>query len=256
MKNEEKNDSGVETLLDKSRENLEQIIKTSDHVYPWPVLFNKSIPILIAFLAVGGAYGVLAVSVGMPIWFIILSSIITYSGSVQFLTIPLLASSASLSSMFITSFVVSLRFSFYIIALIPTLSKNIFRRWFESVSICDQSFAIMILEPEKAREANLLRFNLLLHAYWTIATVIGIVLGQVIGDLIPHLDFALAALFVILAYEQFKKSRSYFGLAIAVIAFIVAKLFAYNWLILAAILFCAICILGRYFFTNWSKEDI
>ncbi|RIY35011.1 AzlC family ABC transporter permease [Psittacicella gerlachiana] len=237
------------------QDKIKEFAANAEHLISWQELFQKTLPIFIAFLAVGGSYGILAINASLPVWFVILSSIIVFSGSVQFTAIPLLASGASLSSLFITSFVISLRHVFYTIALMPTMSKNIFRRWFEAVTICDQSFALMSIEPEKVREVNLLRTNLMLHFYWFLSTVLGVVLGKIIGNLVPHLEFALAALFVILAYEQFKKSRSYFGLSIAIIAFIIAKLFAYNWLILASILFCAISILLRNFYESKKLQQ-
>ncbi|RIY31283.1 hypothetical protein CKF54_06960 [Psittacicella hinzii] len=237
-------------LLSQQKETAQQMVNDADLLISWSTLAKNTLPIFIAFLAVGGAYGVLAISVGLPVWFTLLSSLIVFSGSVQFAAIPLMAAQASFSSLFLTSFIISLRHIFYTIALAPTMSKNLCRKLFEAVTITDQSFALMSLESEKVRELNLLRTNLILAFYWFVSTLVGVVLGGFIGNLVPHLDFALAALFIILAYEQFKKNKSYFGVALAVVAFVLAKVFFANWLILASILFCALCILLRSFASN------
>ena len=79
--------------------------------------------------------------------------------------------------------------------------------------------------------------SLLNHSYWITGTVLGLLIGAGLNDLVPHLDFALVCLFAILAYEQFKVIKAYYPIMIAMLAFIMAMIFTPNWLLLAAICF-------------------
>jgi predicted branched-subunit amino acid permease len=59
--------------------------------------------------------------------------------------------------------------------------------------------------------------------------------------LVPHLDFALACLFLILAYEQYQSKKVWWPCVLALLAFALAKVLTSQYLLLVAV---GLCVLG------------
>ena len=75
--------------------------------------FKESIPVMMGYLVLGFAFGMLLVSKGFPIYYAFIMSCFIYAGSMQFVTISLLAGQASFISSFIMTLMVNARHLVY-----------------------------------------------------------------------------------------------------------------------------------------------
>ncbi len=79
-------------------------------------------------------------------------------------------------------------------------------------------------------------------SYWTLATIIGIGVGDSIADYIPNLDFALPCLFAILAYEQYQSQKQWKPIFIAFIGFVSASQITSDSVLLVAIVIAIVIV--------------
>lgn len=195
------------------------------------------------YYAAGIAYGILGVSAGLPGWLVVAMSIVIYSGAAQYAAIPLFVSGAGIIPLVLSTLFISLRHAFYTLALYDFLPKEKLKRFYATSALTDENYALLAIQPQASRENIFIRINFLCHFYWISASLIGVLLSSQVAELIPHLDFALPCLFAILAYEQYHRVQRKSAVLLAIIAFILAKVFLPNWLLLGAILFCTLIIL-------------
>src|SRR5699024_12440939 len=76
-------------------------------------------------------------------------------------------------------------------------------------------------------------------------SLVGLLLGAELNELIPNLDFALTALFVILAYEQYNSNRQAWPIYMAIAVFAAMHLIMPDYALLLTIITCAILIMLR-----------
>ena len=62
------------------------------------------------------------------------------------------------------------------------------------------------------------------HAWWVLGAALGAAIGARAQVTIPGIDFSLAALFAVLAVEQWRATRNATSLAVAVVSYVAAAL--------------------------------
>lgn len=174
-------------------------------------------PIVLGFVPVGIAFGILARKAGISVANTLLLSLLVYAGSSQFVAVGLFASGAHPLSIIATAFVVNLRHLIMSAAIAPFL-----KGWRKAECaafahhLTDETFAVHTTSfatgaPSKAA---IFATNVTVHAAWVVGTSLGIAAGQVITDVRPlALDFALPALFAALLALQIK-DRIQFAVAL------------------------------------------
>ena len=169
---------------------------------------KQALPIVLGFLPVGFAYGVLARKTGISIDNTVLMSLLVFAGSAQFIAVGLLASGASAMSVIITTFVVNLRHLLMSAALSPYL-----RKWSKlelaafGFQLTDESFAVHSTRFAKGDigKSETFLINSIAQLAWVGGTVLGIVSSSLISDIKPMgLDYALPAMFIALLIFQIK----------------------------------------------------
>jgi len=220
--------------------------------YDWAEGFKKSLPVAMGYLPAGIAFGVLAQVAGLPIWAVIMLSVILYAGAAQYACLPMLSAGLPIGNIATNIAAINLRHVFYGMPLLQYLPTRKLARTYCLFALTDETFSVMTSLPNEVRSALILPISLFNQSWWVLASVIGVMIGSTLSDLVPHLDFALVCLFVILAYEQFQSIKRYFPIGIAVISLAVASIFTSNWLLLVAITICMLLILARGFWTQHS----
>ncbi len=221
--------------------------------YQWAVGFKKSIPVAMGYIPAGIAFGVLAQVAGVPIWATIMLSIVLYAGAAQYACLPMLSAGLPIGNIATNIAAINLRHLFYGAPLLQYLPTQKLAKTYCLFALTDETFSVMTSLPADTRQALILPISLFNQSWWVLATAIGVVIGSALDDLVPHLDFALICLFVILAYEQFQAIKRYFPIGIAVIALIIASFFTSHWLLLVAIAVCMLLILARAF---WVQRTV
>lgn len=162
------------------------------------------------------------------------SSLILYFGAAQFAAISMLAGGAGLATMTLNTFVINLRHIFYGLPLLPNLPLKRWERLYAVFALTDESFSVLTTLPEPLRQPLFVPIAALNQFYWCSATVLGTLVGAGVGGLVPHLDFALVCLFVILGYEQYRSRKVWWPFVPAVAAFLLAKMVTAQYLMLTA----------------------
>lgn len=168
----------------------------------------RAVPIVLGYVPVGFAYGVLAQKAGISAVNTILMSLLVYAGSGQLIAVGLFATNTSALSIIMTTFVVNLRHLLMASAIAPYL-----KRWskFEvaafAYELTDETFAVHSAQfpSEVPCKAEIFATNLTAQTAWVTGTVLGIAANQLITDTRPlALDYALPSMFVALLVLQIK----------------------------------------------------
>lgn len=220
--------------------------------YAWAEGFKKSLPVAMGYLPAGIAFGVLAQVAGIPMWAIMMLSIVLYAGAAQYACLPMLSAGLSIGNIATNIAAINLRHVFYGMPLLHYLPTHKLAKTYCLFALTDETFSVMTSLPNASRQALILPISLFNQSWWVLASAIGVLIGSALSDLVPHLDFALVCLFAILAYEQFQSIKRYFPIGIAVISLAAASLFTSNWLLLVAITICMLLILARGIWTQRS----
>ncbi|MBE0685146.1 MAG: AzlC family ABC transporter permease, partial [Anaerolineaceae bacterium] len=159
-------------------------------------------PIVLGYLPIGFAYGVLAINAGLSIIQTILMSIIVYAGSAQLIAVSLFAQAIHPLSIIATTFIVNLRHMLMSAALAPYM-----RNWKSyqvslfSFELTDESFGVHSLRFDRGenKPKSTMLINLICQSAWVLGSFLGAVAGNLIQDVRPFaLDYALPAMFIAL----------------------------------------------------------
>lgn len=167
---------------------------------------KRALPVVLGYLPIGFAYGVLAGKAEISAANTILMSILVFAGSAQFIAVGLFASGVGPATIILTTFIVNLRHTLMSASLSPFLSQ--WSRWLQSCfayQITDETFALHSSAPRMLETCKVetLSVNMTCQISWVLGTVLGVVAANLIGDIRPlGLDFALSAMFIGLLVGQ------------------------------------------------------
>ena len=174
-------------------------------------VFKLSIPIFMGYFPLGVAFGILAKSMGVSAFIAIALSTLAYGGAAQFMMLSLFSAGTGLLEVFIVSYLVNLRHTFYGLALLKEY-KDLKFCLFNIATLTDETFAIFkALNISDAAERSYVftRLNLLSWLYWAAGTAVGCLAGELIRVDTSGLEFSLTALFIVIVMEMFKNDKNY-----------------------------------------------
>ena len=177
------------------------------------------------YIPAGIAFGALATAFHMPVLFILLLSVIVYSGALQSATLGLWAVAANPLIVVLIGFLVNLRLTLYGPHLQGLRDSWTSREiWKLSGLLTDEVYAVGIGDPGMS-SGNLLRIALFSYGSWILGTATGIAAASSIPSywLFP-LTFALPALFLGLMVPRVKDYASVISAAVAVLLSISGRL--------------------------------
>lgn len=157
-------------------------------------------PIILGYLPIGFAFGVLARTAGLSVAEVGLMSLLVYAGSSQFIGVDMLAAGAGIPAILSTTFLVNLRHLLLSTALLPSFKEN--KPWQNGLlayGITDETFAVnaSVLQGRPIGPGYVAGLHVTAQSSWVIASAVGALAGQMAGN---HealgLDFALSAMFI------------------------------------------------------------
>lgn len=192
------------------------------------VAFPRTLPVLAGYLALGAAFGLMLSSIGLsPLWALFMS-IVIYAGSGQFLAVTLIASQTSLPQVALLTFLLNFRHFFYGLSMISRYKDAGVRKGYLIFAMTDETYALLAGGVPPARvDATDYYFavSLLDHLYWIGGSLIGAAAGNLITFDTTGVDFAMTALFVVLAVEQWKSNSRHapalFGLCFGIASLLI-----------------------------------
>lgn len=202
--------------------------------------FPITIPVMLGYISVGMAFGLLFEKSGYNLLWAILMSIIVYAGSMQFIAINLLTGGAGLIEIALMTLFVNIRHMFYGLSFIDKFKEMGKKKTYMIYSLTDETYSLLC--SSKAPEGvdnNLFLFfiSFLNQVYWIIGTIIGSALGSLIKFNTKGIDFAMTALFVVIFIEQWSSYKTHIPVMIGILSTITALLiFGTNNLILPSMI--------------------
>lgn len=205
-------------------------------------------PIVLGYLPIGFAFGVLARTTGLTVAEIGLMSLLVYAGSSQFIGAGMIGAGVSALAVVSTTFLVNLRHLLMSTALVPSLRQN--PAWQNSLlayGITDETFAVAtgILQGRSAPPAFMAGLHVTAQSCWVVASVVGALAGEMAHNTTAlGLDFALPAMFIGLLMPNLqgpaRRARLISGLCAAIVAAaILALVPGAGWAVIFATLVAA-----------------
>ncbi|OKY78773.1 MAG: putative branched-chain amino acid permease involved in azaleucine resistance [Candidatus Methanohalarchaeum thermophilum] len=168
---------------------------------------QNSIPILLGYLPIGLAFGVLANNAGISPVNSLLMSLLVFAGASQFIAIGLIEKGITTFSIILTTFLVNSRHILMSASLSPYFQKiNSWKSSLLSFGITDETFALNSVELKEDQTKNhyyIAGVHLTAYIAWVSSTAIGAYLGNYVTN--PNalgLNFALPAMFLALIIIQ------------------------------------------------------
>ena len=174
--------------------------------------FLDTLPVMTGYVFLGFGFGILLYQNGYGVLWAAAMSLFIYAGSMQYMTVSLLASGASLLTAALTTVVVNARHLFYGISMIDAYRGAGKKKPYLIFSLTDETYSLVSRNtaPEGiSRHGYCFLVSFFDQIYW----VAGSVLGSLAGSLIPinyeGIEFVLTALFVTIFVEQWLSTKNH-----------------------------------------------
>lgn len=175
--------------------------------HPLKAAFPHTVPIMLGYLSIGIAFGLLFQSAGYNVVWAFFTSLLVYAGAMQFIAINLLTAGMSLIQIAIMTLLVNFRHLFYGLSFLDTFSNMGKAKGYMIFSLTDETYSLLCSltpPPGVDQKKFLLWVSLLNQCYWVLGSVIGSLLGSFISFNTAGMDFAMTALFVVIFLDQWK----------------------------------------------------
>nr|WP_310017007.1 AzlC family ABC transporter permease [Microbacterium resistens] len=179
--------------------------------------------VAIATSAYGISFGALAVASGLDIWQTCLLSLVMFTGGSQFAFVGVIAAGgmAALPAAIASAALLGVRNIAYGIRMSPVIGRGFWKRLAASYVTIDESTAVSLAQTSsRARTVGFWVTGLGIYAGWNLSTLLGALLGDVLGDPKAYgLDAAAAAAFLALLWPRLRQRQAIVvGIAAAVVA--------------------------------------
>jgi 4-azaleucine resistance transporter AzlC len=174
--------------------------------------FPHTIPILMGFLFLGIAFGILLSSKGYTLGWALLMSIFIFAGSMQFVAIDLLTQSFNPINAFFLTLLVNARHLFYGISMLSKYRNTGKKKAYLIFGLIDESFSILCsTEPPAGVDRGWFMFFVTLfnHIYWVAASAMGALLGSLFTFNSQGIEFVMTALFIVIFINQWKSQKNH-----------------------------------------------
>ncbi|RXJ87753.1 AzlC family ABC transporter permease [Arcobacter sp. CECT 8985] len=190
--------------------------------------FTISIPILMGYIVLGFAFGLLITSFGYAWYIAVLMSVFIYAGALQFVAINFFSVKAGYVDIAIASWFVNIRQSFYGLSLLKKFKNSGKLKPYLIFSLTDEVYALLTtIKEDNSINKKYFYFylGLLSQIYWIIGTIAGSFVGSFTKFDTAGLEFSLTALFVVLCIEQYKNLKNIYPFLIGLFASIFSLIF-------------------------------
>lgn len=173
--------------------------------------FVRSLPVLMGYLTMGFAAGVLMAAKGpsslAPLWAGVCAFAFV-SGTLSFSVVPAFAGALTPGEVAVLALAINFRYSFYGFSMLARWRRiPLLQKWFLVHSLADEIYALdvacTLADPLKHRY-----YCLWNHALNTVYWVVGVTAGAIAGSELPipskGVEFAMAALFLVILTDQLR----------------------------------------------------
>lgn len=189
--------------------------------------FPATVPVLMGYLAIGMAFGLMLQSEGYGVVWAFFMSLTIYAGSGQYLGVSLLATGAPLTQVAFLTLMVNFRHLVYGLSMLEKFRGMGARKLYMIFSLTDETYALLsAAKPPQGVEEHRYYFAIAMldHSYWILGSVLGSLAGAALGFDTTGVDFAMTALFLVIAVGQWRKAGSHLPALLGAVATLVSLL--------------------------------
>ncbi|EQD84524.1 hypothetical protein N599_19650 [Saccharopolyspora erythraea D] len=159
----------------------------------------------------------------------------------------MVAAAAPLAAVALTVFVVNFRHVFYAFSFPLHLVRNRLARAYCVYAMIDEAYAVSASLPAAERSAaRLLAMQIASQVYWVGGGLVGVTVGVALPAPIEGLEFALCALFTVLALDAFASRREIPSVLLAAASAVLALVLAPGAALFVALLVFVALLFVRY----------
>ena len=210
------------------------------------------VPIIIGYVTLGLAAGMLLVAEGLSWWWAPVWSIVIYSGTMQMLLAPLAGVGEPLAAIAASAVFISGRHVFYGLGFpLDRVRGSLPTRLYAVHAITDEVYALLASKDRGAMSGRyIVTVEAVSQASWTLGTTVGALAGTgltaLVGDDIKLLGFVLTSLFVVLTIENWKSHPDLAVLIVGVLAGVVGMTIGGSAALLSALGLLAVGLIALY----------
>lgn len=174
--------------------------------------FPATVPVLMGYLSIGMAFGLMLEAVGYNFIWAFFMSLTIYAGSGQYLGVELLSTGATLVSVAIMTLILNLRHMVYGLSMLEKFRGMGLKKLYMIFSLTDETYALLSSArvPERVEpHAYYFAIAVLDHLYWIAGSILGSVAGALIQFNTQGIEFAMTALFLVIAVDQWSTYRTH-----------------------------------------------
>ena len=174
--------------------------------------FPVTVPVLMGYLAIGMAFGFMLQAIGYNYIWAFFMSLTIYAGSGQYLGVQLLNTHATLGTVALMTLLINFRHLVYGLSMLEKFRGMGLRKFYMIFSLTDETYALLSsVQVPAGVEPHSFYFSIALldHSYWILGSVIGAVAGALLPIDTTGIDFAMTALFVVIAVDQWKAYKKH-----------------------------------------------
>ncbi|MDD3269620.1 MAG: AzlC family ABC transporter permease [Syntrophomonadaceae bacterium] len=190
---------------------------------------RDSIPIVLGYLPLGFAFGVMANAAGLSLLQATMMSVLCFTGAGQYVAIGVMQAGGAAITAIAANILINQRYTLFATSMVPYL-KNI-PTWIAallSYGLTDETYAVAMsrYRDQEATASYMAGLNLTAHLAWISSTVLGAWLGTLIGNTDRWgLGFALPAMYIcLLVLMVHNKSDAWVAVLSAAICILTAYL--------------------------------
>jgi len=174
--------------------------------------FIQSMPVMLGYLFLGMAFGLMLQDAGYRFWWAFLSSVVIYAGSMQFVLVTLLSSGAGLLYCALMTLFINGRHIFYGLSFLEKF-RTMGRAYpYMVFSLTDETYSVLcsLKCPPGMNEKKIsFLISLFDQIYWISGSVLGAIAGQLLSFNTRGIDFSMTALFVVIVLNQWMDSKEH-----------------------------------------------
>lgn len=210
------------------------------------IAFRVSIPIMMGYIVLGFAFGLLLVSFEYSWYLAPLMSLFIYAGALQFMAINFFNAKAGFIDIAIASWFINIRQSFYGLSLLKRFEETGKVKPYLIFGLTDETYALLttIKDDETINKKwyyfYLTAFN---QFYWFLGSTLGALIGLNIEFDTSGLEFSLTALFVVLCIEQYKSLKNIIPFIVGFLCSLMALFFVSSDKMLLISIFCSLIVI-------------
>jgi 4-azaleucine resistance transporter AzlC len=186
--------------------------------------FKRSIPVMAGYIVLGMGFGILLQTKGYGVGWAFFMSLFIYAGSMQYVTIDLLASGAALISVALMTLMVNARHLFYGISMIERYRDTKPYKPYLIFGLTDETYSLVCSGdvPEGVDEKKyFFLLTLMDQCYWITGSVLGALVGGLITFNTSGIEFSMTALFLVIFVEQWKSAKNHTSAIVGVLTSVV-----------------------------------